>query len=196
MEVIQGEVSEEILAELNRILQAAARAGGAASADPSGVLAKLAKFMSGKDVPKPGSQGTYAVGASSYSEGVMTMGTVGTASFGSAMENEAKMDFSVSQEDLGQRESCVHGEIGLITAFPGFQAVLATQDCCLFCYGLLESRGYAHQKLRAAVWPQTGWTHDYMGFTLKRVNLAINPKGNLVAITWGSQTVYYRVDVG
>lgn len=194
-------VPQKVLDELNKIVLAAQRAGGGASINPTQAMADIAKYENAfsqqlaSQKKKIDSQETYGVGASQYFPGTMTLVTVGSNAYGSSLKNEATKDYkNTSATHLGVRDSCVHGEIEIITQYPGIQAVHTTQDCCLFCYGVLASRGYQHQGLRKNPWPQA-WTHDYLGFKIAIISQEQYRKNDaVVTITFNGQTRCYRVE--
>ncbi|HEX4956351.1 MAG TPA: DUF4157 domain-containing protein [Thermoanaerobaculia bacterium] len=198
VEVYQGSVDPRILAEVKAIVDAAASAGGGATFPTHESATRLEGFMKGEGAPKVSSQDTFAIGGSSYFPGVFTLVTVGSNPFQSAMEQQARKAYTepdtLSVEKLGGRDSCTHGEMAVISEYPGVQALRTTQDCCLFCYGLLHKRRYYHQPLRHNVWPQA-WRHDYLGFKLTNVSVTSFARtGDILAITWQGKTRYYRVD--
>ncbi len=196
--VYQGSVPTSILQEVTAIVNAAAEAGGGATFPTHESATQLESFIKGEGAPKVSSQDTFGIGGSSYFPGVFTLVTVGSGQFQSAMEQQAQKAYpgpnSLSVEKLGSRDSCTHGEMAVISEYPGVQALRTTQDCCLFCYGLLHKRRYFHQPLRPNVFPQA-WRHDYLGFKLTNVSVTSFARtGDILAITFGGKTRYYRVD--
>jgi hypothetical protein len=84
-----------------------------------------------------------------------------------------------------------HGEMAAVNN--GYtNAVAASQDCCIFCYGYLAHHGIAHQALRANPFPHTQWSHPTMGFRISSGGqfLAV---GNAVRIHHAGVDSYWQV---
>lgn len=197
VEAYGGNVKPAILAELKAMIAAAKTAGGGKgggnpAAQATGAL--LDRIMADKRVPNPGSQGTFGVGAFVLASSVALV-TVGSDDFGTKVAEaarDAEAKASVTKDHLGTRDAGVHGEVAIIIEKPGVQAIRTTQDCCLFCYGLVAARGYNHQGLREDVWPQV-WQHDYLEFKLTKRAEYLARARDSVKITWKGAVRYYAV---
>ena len=151
-----------------------------------------------------GPSGSAATGASATAAGAAAVATAtaspaaaassssGAAAAASGASAAAPFE-SAALIHLGPRATGIHGEISLIEERPGLTAVLASQDCCLFCYGALASRGYHHQPLRGEAFPKM-WEYPFAQFKLVRINPELKRTGPTVEIRWHNQTAYYRVD--
>jgi hypothetical protein len=183
--VFQGNVDDEIVEEVRRLVKAAEDAGGGKS-DEHDILDKLQTNVNtlasqGKQYD-PGTQNTWGVGglASSSGNGVYQV-TVGKGAWADALG---------TKDHLGTRESTCHAEMTIVEERPGVQAIYSTQDCCLFCYGYLASRGYQHPPLRTNPWPKTGWTHPQNNFKLMTGSSVL---GAVLKITFNGDTRYFQV---
>jgi hypothetical protein len=178
----------DLVAELDSILTAAEKQKGEERrGEMLGRLEDLAKSASGPS----SSRSTYGLSGASYFPGVESVFVEGPPKFMSAMSAVAPEAVSI-----GARETGVHDEMAHISAHPGVQAVHSTQRNCIFCYGVLERRGYQHGPLRASPWPDM-WTHDYLKYTIHRMvdYLALKsayPVLEIVTKDWGSRL--YRVE--
>jgi hypothetical protein len=194
--VIRGEFSTEVLEEVRKIIAAAHTAGGGPSAIQHPSMKMLKEFMANEVVKKPGSQGTFGVGGSGYFPTTLGMYTVGSQAFGSQMaaaSESSESDVSVYPQFLGDRQSCVHAEVALMIDVPGVHSILTTQNACIFCYGLMASRGYTHQEIRKNPFPQK-WTHDYKGFKLIKINPDKGWIKNVMKIDWNEESGYYTIE--
>jgi hypothetical protein len=183
-------VSSEILDELEKMMTAAHNSKGQASPN-SQLMTTLSSYDSDfKKTAKIDSQNTFGVGASSYFPGVSTVVMVGSGKYASSIKGSS----SDEAIHLGSRPACTHGEVAIIQDYPGVQGIVTTQKACMFCYGLLCSRGYQHQGLRDNPWPQK-WTHDYMKFKLHILGTNASSKAPIVEIKWGEDSRWYWVEI-
>lgn len=150
------EIEQARCQEIERIVNAADTDG---SASDTPVMGKLQELMGGF-APPGGNQDTFALGAPSYMS--LRSGTVylpvRTISIGSrAFANHTGSTW------LGRRGD-YHAEMKMAQELPPMSSILATQGCCLFCYGYSRLYGLGHGTLRDNIWPNTQWTHPTMGF--------------------------------
>lgn len=195
----RGPIDPGITTELLAIVTAAETKGGVERSGP--MLTQLTSLFSNEQVQKqfPSSRGTFGVSGSSYIEGAQLFGVQGSQEFVKAIESNVATQpgqekTTSSIMDLGNRPTGKHDEMHQISALPGTQAILSTQDNCIFCYGVLEMRGYEHGPLRQKLWP-SDWKHDYMGFKLKLTNKQMNAieQHPIVSISAFGKTRYYFV---
>lgn len=187
----RGKVDQRILEEVLAIVNAAEAQGGK---DRSGPMLQSLQDVLAKEKVKeldPGSRQTYGISGASFFPGTQTLAVQGAEPWREAVKEAS----DTSPLDLGQRGVGLHDEMHHITEYPGVQAVLSTQNNCLFCYGLLEIREYQHGPLRDTPWPKM-WKHDYLKFTLTQTNkqmdaISTNPVIE-ISTKWG--TAYYLVD--
>jgi hypothetical protein len=189
---LRGPVADKVLTELTNILNAAEARGGG-SRDAKGQLKVLQDLLSKPDVAKlnPGSRETFGLSGASFIEGSQVLIAQGSPIWTQSVQKESPGSQFL---DLAQRSTGVHDEVQHITEYPGVQALLSTQKHCLFCYGLLEFRGYDHGPLRDQPWPSK-WKHDYLGFSLSITNenmdaITLNPIIK-IECNWGTR--YYVV---
>jgi len=202
-----GPIRADILALLREVIAAAARDGGGATASSPTLAALVAisrAAIEGACKAIAGPSGSAATGASATAAGAAAVATAtaspaaaassssGAAAAASGASAAAPFE-SAALIHLGPRATGIHGEISLIEERPGLTAVLASQDCCLFCYGALASRGYHHQPLRGEAFPKM-WEYPFAQFKLVRINPELKRTGPTVEIRWHNQTAYYRVD--
>lgn len=179
--LVSGNVSQDILDEVQRIVQAAENAGGTRSNDHT-LLDKIEEKKSSVSKNfQVGSQSTWGVAAIQLENSAPYLVTVGQANWANAMG---------SNDHLKGRPSTLHAEMALVAERPGVVAISATQDCCLFCYGYLASRSYEHPALRSNVWPNTGWTHPQDGFKLLTGGSAV---GNVISVNYKGTTRQFQV---
>jgi hypothetical protein len=181
--VFQGNVDDEIVEEVRRLVKAAEDAGGGKS-DEHDVLDKLrtnvTTLASQDDEYDPGTQNTWGVGGLKSGNGVYQV-TVGKGAWADALG---------TKDHLGTRASTCHAEMTIVEERPGVQAIYSTQDCCLFRYGYLASRGYQRPPLRTNPWPKTGWTHPQNNFRLMTGSSVL---GAVIKITFNGDTRYFQV---
>ena len=180
------------MTELKNMLDAAEAAGGG-SLDRSGQLKVLQDLLAKPEVQKlnPGSRETYGLSGADFFGGSQVLIAQGGEQWTQAVEGQVP---NAQFLDLSQRSTGVHDEVQHVTAYPGVQALMSTQNHCLFCYGLLAMRGYDHGPLRDQPWPSK-WKHDYLQFTLDITNanmdaITTNPIIKIVC-NWGTR--YYVV---
>ena len=145
-----GYVAAATFTELTNMM--AAIGGGAATG--GGEVALAALIAGAAAVLPANNQDTVALGDDGLGNGAASLLAVGSAAFQAAT-------------GAGQRvaRGPFHGEMAAV--HHGFDdAVAASQDCCIFCYGYMAFHGVDHQALRANPWPNTQWTHPTMGFRL------------------------------
>jgi hypothetical protein len=198
----------ETIAELQTIVSAADDNQGAASdtdvtaigISPSEVrsraefnrLTELLADANVKATLPTDNRNTFGLGGANY------VGTSLTTVQGDANFIEAISSVANGAETLGARVSKTHDEVHQIINRPGLQALLSTQGHCLFCYGLIHSRGYVHGAMRDNPWPQN-WRHDYKGFVLNKSSAALDTISNnpiLRIDTDNYGTRYYEVSTG
>jgi hypothetical protein len=109
-------------------------------------------------LPNPGAQETF--GLANYNDGIFALGSQAFATAAGATR-------------LGNRAPREHSEISFISTRGVPNSVWTTQDCCLFCFGYLDTLGIPHLPLRAQPFPQA-WTHPTLGWQIVRRN----PYGN------------------
>lgn len=109
-------------------------------------------------LPNPGAQETF--GLANYNDGIFALGSQAFATAAGATR-------------LGNRAPREHSEISFISNRGVPNSVWTTQDCCLFCFGYLDTQGIPHLPLRAQPFPQA-WTHPTQGWQIVRRN----PYGN------------------
>ncbi|MDQ3919029.1 MAG: hypothetical protein M3348_11180, partial [Acidobacteriota bacterium] len=114
--VFQGNVDDEILQEVRRLVKAAEDAGGGKSAQHD-VLDKLQTNVTtlasqGKEYD-PGTQNTWGVGGLKSGNGVYQV-TVGKGAWADALG---------TKDHLGTRESTCHAEMTIVEERPGVQAI-------------------------------------------------------------------------
>lgn len=177
----------KILAEVRKIVDAAAKAGGKAH-DPHHGVKLLNTILTDDKVvaalPRS-SEATYAV-ASIDSTSVVYVS--GPKRFVKAVSS-----YTSNSEDVGTRSEFVHGESYIFIKQPTIKSVAATQDNCLFCYGFLETQNISHQRLRDSPFPK-GWIHPSLKFKLTLTSPQYGPKGMLVWITFAGEERLYRID--
>jgi hypothetical protein len=172
-----GHVAPATFAELTNMM--AAIGGGAAT---GGGEVALAGLIAGAAAALPANnQDTVALGDDGNGNGAASLLAVGSV----ALQNAT---------GAGQRvaRGAYHGEMAAV--HQGFDdAVAASQDCCIFCYGYMAFHGVDHQALRAPnPWPNTQWTHPGMGFRLSS-GAQFLAVGNAVRINHVGVDHYWQV---
>jgi len=104
------------------------------------------------NLPNPGAQETY--GLARYNNGLFALGSQAFANAAGATR-------------LGARAPREHAEMSFIINQGAPNSVWTTQDCCLFCFGYLDTQGIPHLPLRAHPFPQA-WTHPTQGWQIVR----------------------------
>lgn len=176
------------LAAIKLLIAAAVKGKGARRSNDDLVILERILAEEAVRAAKPkNSEGTFAIGKQNK-----VIISTGSGKFEEEVVDNTPIAYSVRK--LGNREDFIHGESTIVKEAGGaVSAVAATQDCCLFCYGYLESQAIGHQGLRDSPFPK-GWIHPAGTFTLKQVNPNTGPKGPLVWITFNDSTRLYRVD--
>jgi len=184
-----GGKSEAAFNEVAAIVKSAHEGGGKPTSGK--YLPDLLKILGDdavkKSQPKT-SEGTFAIGTDGK-----TLYLCGSSDFVKAAQAVGE-SMKLQASDIGCREDFVHGESHIVKNAKGVIAVAATQDNCAFCHGYLRKEGKEHQSVRDSPAPK-GWIHPTMGFTLKQVSGAINPKGLILSI-WLGKEYLYRLDLG
>jgi hypothetical protein len=185
----RGPIRQSILDELQSILEAAESGGGAERGGP--MLTSLKTAMQDPTVTPnhpPDPRGTYGMSGASYFPGVETVGVQGSGGFIGSVQG-----LKPGARALGARAVGLHDEMHHITELPGVQAVLSTQNNCLFCYGVLHARNYQHGPIRDKPWPQAWRYGDFkLEETSARLDaITTDPIVKIETSLWG--THYYVV---
>ena len=178
---------------LNKVLGAAeAKGGGAAT---GATLTRLTGIL--QQASAAGTGWTHSAQATYGISGRGTGATATTYIQGPTKFRDAVLTVEPNAVYIGRRNPRVHDEVVHLRRDPAIEGVLSTQDNCIFCYGMLESKGCEHGPLRASRFPE-GWNHHKHDFELQRTNPdlgATNVHNPVVAIdsTLASSFAYYRV---
>ncbi|HAE59517.1 MAG TPA: hypothetical protein DCG54_08425 [Anaerolineae bacterium] len=130
-------------------------------------------------LPNPGAQQTF--GLARYPDGIFAIGSQAFANAAGATQ-------------LGGRAPREHAEISFIINRGAPTTVWTTQDCCLFCFGYLDTQGIPHLPLRGNPFPQA-WTHPTQGWQIVRRTPLGNRPHWLISAPNGSTTTYLPVDI-
>jgi hypothetical protein len=103
-------------------------------------------------LPDPGTEETF--GLARYNDGLFALGSQEFATAAGATR-------------LGARAPREHAEISFISNRGVPNRVWTTQDCCLFCFGYLDTQHIPHLPLRTNPFPQA-WTHPTGGWQIVR----------------------------
>lgn len=188
----RGAVPRPALNAIQTIITAAIAGGGAGTASQG--LQILETIMASAAVRKakpPNSEGTYAIGL----EGTDVIST-GSGAFERAVAEELLANHpELTHVPLGSRESFTHGEITILKARPTVTAVLASQLCCVFCYGYLRNKNIANPGIRPSPYPK-GWDHPVHDISLRQANYQTAKYGAFVwiSLTDKDNPKFYRVE--